>query len=638
MRSGPRALLVLFCAVLGVVAVTNDSHGTESIDIRTYVEMVRGVSLHGLPYLDNGPVERFSALQVPWNVFVNGRYWGVYAPAYAYFGAPFIHFGLRALGIATAALLVPMAVATFELAKRVFGGDEWSALAASVLAIAGTPVLAKALDLSSFPLATLFVVLGAYGAIRATDESKRWGFVGGVCFAFAIASHMVATPLALGAIAGVALGDARAPGLLERTALGSRWPTSTSIANALSTTAGLTFGLAPVSLLNHLRFRSWNPISYGPTPWRGAGNLATMSVGGHLSYAVPVLAVVLPIALGLLLAGAARRPLVVRGALLAAAAIAFAAWPLARSRALEYVTCLRAYLVDVSTIDELVPPHTRLPGVFGAIMGPWVVKSTLQASPFLALAALVRPTRKMLVLGLPIIALYSYFAMRANIGLLQAIGFSWVHLRYTVPALPLFAVMAVGVVREERPPPWIASDAACVLMTFLLSTGEGDEREHAYSRHLVLLVLPLVLAASSVVLSLLRRRGLVAGRVAGIVVALACGASVAAGLAHDWRSIRLGKIYCHWRLDDAAQLLPQRFALLGSGTATDNFLALRAERDVQYAQIEEGDCAPVIEHWLAEDRPVYYVALGDDEKSPWPGFDFVTVSKMHRIHQVVKRP
>lgn len=59
---GPRIALAVFCLALFVGAACYRGHSVESMDGRTYAQMIRGVAEHGLPYWDNGPMDRFPEL------------------------------------------------------------------------------------------------------------------------------------------------------------------------------------------------------------------------------------------------------------------------------------------------------------------------------------------------------------------------------------------------------------------------------------------------------------------------------------------------------------------------------------------------------------------------------------------------
>ena len=126
--------------------------------MRTYVEMTRSVAEHGVPYFDNGPVDRFIALRSPFNLYAHGHLWGIYGPAYAYFAAvPFRLGGLVYASIATCLLLVPLALVTFFMTRRLLRRDddddaasatnEWYSLASALLIVVSTPALGKSLEL-----------------------------------------------------------------------------------------------------------------------------------------------------------------------------------------------------------------------------------------------------------------------------------------------------------------------------------------------------------------------------------------------------------------------------------------------------------------------------------------------------------
>ena len=121
---GPRALLAVFCAGLLGIATQVPTHGAPVVDVRTYIEMIAGVARHGLPYLDNGPIDRFSGLEVPFGVASRGHLWGMYGPVYPYFAAPFLRLGgLVLVSRATFALLVPIALTTYAMARTLLRSE-----------------------------------------------------------------------------------------------------------------------------------------------------------------------------------------------------------------------------------------------------------------------------------------------------------------------------------------------------------------------------------------------------------------------------------------------------------------------------------------------------------------------------------
>src|SRR5262245_33597166 len=115
-RARSRNALIAIAGIVVFLSVVCEGRVTETMDLRTYVEMGRGVVLHGLPYLDNGPTSDFAPLRARWNVpGPDGHTWGIYGPAYPYFAAPFLALGgVRLLTAATILLIVPIAIVTFH--------------------------------------------------------------------------------------------------------------------------------------------------------------------------------------------------------------------------------------------------------------------------------------------------------------------------------------------------------------------------------------------------------------------------------------------------------------------------------------------------------------------------------------------
>ena len=308
-RLTPRHVLVAVCAAIVVVAALRSGHSYDSIDVRTYGEMMQGIWLHGLPYIDNGPVDRFGTLQVPWLVQVDGRLWGTYAPLYPYLGAPLLSGGLRLVYVATTALLVPLLLLVHALAREVLvregpegERDEWYALAVALGSVFSTPIFGKALELTAYPMVVLFAVAGSLAVVRAVRTAGRarlgWSAGAGVLFALGAASHMLCFPLAAASLASLAILDGTdsrvgGAGWLARTPLHGLWPTRETIASSAVGLVAMIVSLAPVGLLNRLRFGTPSPFSYGPVPWYGSQwGLSDQNLGAHIRFAAPVLGLV----------------------------------------------------------------------------------------------------------------------------------------------------------------------------------------------------------------------------------------------------------------------------------------------------------------------------------------------------------
>lgn len=644
-KTAPRVLLAVFCLILLVVASTRDGRGFESNDVRQYGEMIGGVAAHGVPRIDNGPADRFVALRVPWNVFVNGGLWGTYAPAYAYLGAAAVLLGgWRLVWVVTFGLLVPLAIVTFMLARRVVR-SEWYALLAAVGTVASTPILGKALEMTAYPLTALLVASGALAAAASSDARGRrrlaLATLAGAIFGLGTAAHLLCFPIGAAAVLVLAVSDAdaRAPAFLARTPLRGLWPSRASLVLAGCAAGALALTLLPVAWLNRLRFGSFAPLSYGPTPWPGA--FTDQNVGAHLRYAAPTIGVVLAMLGGYVAGLRARGPRAARVLAVLVAALLLGLSPLLRDRTLHLARMAWIVIVDTSLFD-LSEPYRRIPGAPGHLVGPWVLKATLQATPVLALV-LVLPAlddrRRRLVAGLlvPAAALFAYLAMRANLDDQAALGWAWVSFRYTLPALPLLFPLAVVVVEEVAPGRWhwaIGLATAAGLLLFLRPTGVDDGPDAA-RRHVVLLWVPLAVAAIAVASVVLRRRA-----VAAIVLPVLVGLGFGIALGHDLPSHIGRRVFSDWKVASVAGALPHRFAVYGLFWSMDQMLGLRMERDVEYADThmvgaDPAALRPLLEHWWADGRPVFYVDDGPDRMpaSPWPDVRYVPVEPAQGLYR-----
>jgi hypothetical protein len=625
------------CVSAVVLAIVVMGRGVETVDVRTYVEMTRGVALHGLPYLDNGPVDRFAPLCVPWGVFSRGHVWGIYGPVYAYFGAPFVALGgVRLLTIATCSLVVPIAIMTFLLARRVVGDERHAALA-TVMTTIGTPVLAKSLEATAFPLAVLFAVAATHAAVTAISSrgKKRLAFaaLAGSLSAIASVSHLLDVPNAAANLGVLAVVDVeRKEGVaFLRTLL----PTRAKLATFAAALAAFLVSIAPAALLNELRFGTLNPYSYGPVPWRGTVPGTTdMTIGGHLSYAKPVLVLAAFVALALVATSfMPRGRQAARGLVVVLAVAALALLPELREKTLRYLATASSFIV--TTVDLESPGYAKPPGGIAVIAVGWVVKSTLQCSPFLALVFALRalsPARRSLVLVTlaPACALYTYLLLRGNMPRPAALGFPAVYLRYTLPALPMLSVVAVLAVRSldlGRREVVIGIATAVAFASLLF----GNDRDVPVFRQVLLLVVPIVVAAGALVAMELHRRGLVGKNHAAAAAAIVFGLGIAIGVAHDLRVSVIVKKGGNAHLERIAPLLPERFALFGHLDRIDNILSLRAERDIEYADLHQTTdygphMRPLLEHWFAEGRPVFYACREHEAQSWWPDVTFEPLS------------
>jgi hypothetical protein len=617
---GPQSVLAGFCALLLAVAAFYRGHSAESMDVRTYVQMIGGIADHGLPYWDNGPVDRFPELVVPWAVPSGGHLWGIYGPLYPYLAAPAFRLGgLAAVSSLTFALLVPLTVVTFLLARRVVE-NPWYATLAAVGVVVSTPITAKALEVTPFPLTALLATLGGYFTVRAIESPvRRYAFLAGLTWGAAGAAHALSFPMGAMALVVLAAAPDRG-GRLSRFGL------------AL---LGFALSVAPLAYLNRLRFGSFNPVSYGPIPWRELPNdeLFKMNLVSQVTYSMP--AVLFVLAVGALACAARTRA---RGLVVAliALVVAFAVEPL-RVRFLRYAVVGFGYLVDLG-VQPLAPPYQRPVDGLGHVFGGWVVKSTLQCTPLLLLAPLAlrgAGDKRWLFVAIlaPCAALYASLTMRANLAYTDAFGWPWVYLRYTLAALPalliasVLAVERVGLSRRQL-------GGAAVLGVMLLVALALTDDDQALGKRVVLLVMPLLAAGGAFVVGIRRETA----RWGGWVLAGALGLGMGIALGHDLRANVDTKVPNDKTVDRFAEVMPRRFALVGVLGQFDVVLTVAATRDVQYADAARlhryDDLRRLLDLWRQEQRPIYFYTVNVEPFNPWPDITFTRepMTSLFRLH------
>jgi len=639
-----RLVLALFCVALLVFACFLRTHGAASVDVRTYIEMFVGVAKNGLPYLDNGPIDQFKGLQAPWGISAGGHLWGMYGPVYAYFAAPFFRIGGMVLvSRVTFALLVPIALATFALGRRLIGSER-PAVAAAILTVVSTPLLAKGVEPTAYPLAVLLVTLATLctlvavvPATAAEGKTRRriaFALGGGALGGLAGGSHLLCVPMAMSMMATLFLCDAASDASAR-----SLVPNGEKAQRAGAFFLGFVASVAPVALLNAVRFHSFNPFSYGPAPWRLGGGIVDDTMRAQLAFALPTFGFLAVVAGAMFLAR--RRKLVVI-AVLGAAALALFAAPKLQAHVVAMAKMACAMLIDIrpaSISEEYAPP----PGTFGASVHGHVVKSILEATPFLLVAFIqprldARTKHRLLCVLAPAVALLTYMLMRANLPLVAALGRPFIGLRYVLPALPMLIVTAWRALRDVRLSfvHWLVASIIAVVMAAVLWPGDDDR---TLWRHVVLLLLPLATAILAAMATFFYvRRGKLARTVAWCLVpSLGVGVGLAVG--HDFKSNYLVQLHCDERIDTFAALVPERLAVLGFGHPMQGVLPLRATRDVQFADLDQWedvrDAKPLVDHWRDEGRPMFFVRDGAPWECPWPGYTFVLIDGRQGFYRVV---
>ncbi|MEO7109832.1 MAG: hypothetical protein ABI183_05300, partial [Polyangiaceae bacterium] len=275
------ALLALLATMILAALPWSGWHSAWTVDSRTQIEMIKGISEHGLPYVENGPVSQYPELQARWNVAHGEKLWGLYPPLFAYVSAPFyLHGGVASVSRMNVLFVLFFALGTFAVARRFFRDALLGSIAAC-LAVLSTPVGAAAMDISSFTLAEALIVWTIFVAMLSFESPRFSGVLAiaaGLLGGCAISTHVITFAMVFGVVVALAQPDDQS------------WiPTRKSILRAGLMTVGVVIALVPMALLNHIRFGSYNPISYGPCVWASCTDtgIDQQSAGNMLRFALP---------------------------------------------------------------------------------------------------------------------------------------------------------------------------------------------------------------------------------------------------------------------------------------------------------------------------------------------------------------
>jgi hypothetical protein len=360
-----------------------------------------------------------------------------------------------------------------------------------------------------------------------------------------------------------------------------------------------------------------------------------MNLIDQASYSAPV---VVFLAIAALAVSRVRRTRGLAIAVLIATVAVAVATPLLRERLARYAIIACGYIADVSVVD-LGPSYPRAADGVGRTFAGWTVKSTLQCTPLLALAplALWRRTWPLVVVLGPCAVLYASLISRANLDdTPDAMGWPWVYVRYTFPALPGLAVASVVVVERlglRRRDLALALALAAALAIALILT----PNDKPLWRRLVLVLLPLLLGTSALAVTLRALNGDRPSRLARTTVALTLGLGIAIGLGHDLRANIDAKRDVDRLVDRVGALVPHRFAMVGYLGNFDAALTTTATHDVEYADAlrvhgRYSDLHALLDHWRDEHRPVYFFVRAlnggprDEPINPWPDVSFERVT------------
>lgn len=620
-------LLVPLFLVIGWGAATLRWHSCTNVDHRSYLEMIQGVSEHGLPYLTNGPAEsvrRFPELRARWNIEHDGRLWGTYSPAYAYLAAPaFMLGGITGVLKFNLLCLALVIVAAFGLGHRLVG-DPLAGTATAYLTTAGASIWFPSADVSPYTITIGFLTGAAYCAVRSLSEPRKALLLGsgaGLLGGLATASHILVFPM-------VAVLLTLTTVLEERDGQSSAFVLSRKrAAVGLAALGGFLPALIGVSALNHVRFGNWNPISYGPCEWQVCASTGLAQQG-----VIPMLRHSWMLIVWVALTGAAvvtlRRSRLKLAIALLMSMTALLVSSTLRDLAAESALLAWGFVVNFSGVP-LGPPYSSPSDHVGLFLGPFMVRSLLQCTPALALAplAVLYPPRgrraAALLLALTCAGMLAALVLRLNLDRIYALGFPFLNVRYVLPIVPLLSVLAVAAAYQIG---WqqrltaivvIVSGLGCALLWRFPDQSSIALRSFLVWGTTIIAVLALALAAMARSVPKLRQ-------MAQLVAAITFATSVATTIGIDLRATLAIRSGGDQLIDRFAKLTPQRFALIGwTWLQLDWLLALRSSRDMVYADLTEAqgwaNLHALIEEWQEEGRPVFSVVPPHlTPTSPWP--------------------
>jgi hypothetical protein len=529
--------------------------GVLSIDEVTYLAMTRSLVKAGSLGIENG-VGLSSSIELEWGLVrhVGGRLVAQYPEGFAFVTAPFYAlFGIGGLYVAQTIAFFGTVLACRRLARLVLRKNGTALLAAMIYACAtfawgyGAAIWPHALTalLTTTAMHEALAALGEPRPGRARQRQLLSGLLVGVATTLRLdAAFMLPALLlvpALAAPSGVASeGPPAAPARSSTTFGGAALascPTRAGVP-ALATLVGTLPAWAFLSLTNHAKFGTWQPLSYGP--WHPADSNTGLSRYVPLGVAGLVALVAAHV-----IAPRWRR-LDRRHAAVAAGCVALALLvPAVREAARRELEGLYALVIDLRSRDMswAEPGLSRSPRGAMIYIGA-LKKSLVQSCPFLPLALFSLAARssdgasrrRKLAITVPVLV---------YVGVLSFLGWHGglsLNLRYFGPILPFVAVLAAdGIVRLARraaPLSKMARSTDLILIAWIALYIETAVLLHLPSaalatREVFYLDVPLALASTLFVIAVLARLapiGRARARFAAVAFVLGVAALVFGGL------------------------------------------------------------------------------------------------------------
>ncbi|MFO0676550.1 MAG: glycosyltransferase family 39 protein [Polyangiaceae bacterium] len=614
-----RVLLGGVVATSVVAAILIPWGGIWGVDNRTYVEAAAGVLKNGLPYLDNGTPELFAEQRTAWNVPRNGHAWSAYPPLFAYVAAlPAKLDGVRGMYRMNALLVGVLALVAAKLTSRLSRHPLAGGVSATIVAL-GVPLWASSVYTLAQPVALLANLAACLTAVRAIDakepHSLRYAALTGVFAGLGALGHMHMFAMGVALSCGLALGRAIEAHRVRIDATG--------LARAGVALGCMGVMLVPLSLLNHLRYGSYDPLTYGPCVWamqcRNHWEGKAIDAHGFLGFVAPTLLW----AGATILGGIFARRTVTRAAVVVVSLTVFLAWSRLTRDGYEVLSVLYGFFVDVTPFD--VDPAIRPPSGPGRYFVDRVILSLFQHSPTVAFAIGVfglaptrtRPEQRLLLL--PVLALMVTLGGMARYHGLNAFGWSYSLMRYVLYGAPILACLAAAAVTRfvplRRGPIAFGVVVAVAVAAFNLAE---DQWASAALRILELRV-PLFVAAAGLVVALLTKVRGGYREAASLLVIASIALSVGTSVGDQTAAVMGGLARRERDVQRTRTTMPSRFALVGYGVHLETVMGVRIDRDVEYTDLVDaegwGNLRKLVDRWEGERRPIFAIFPPDFE---WP--------------------
>ncbi|MEI8254431.1 MAG: DUF2339 domain-containing protein [Deltaproteobacteria bacterium] len=642
-QRAPLLGLVPLALILLGVMVWAPWHSNFDVDTMTHFEQVRSIADHGSIGFENGPIESSPELRTRWFVAAHGRAWGILPAVMPYLLAPAMRVGGFPGAIRMIWLIFGLgAVMVYALVARLTRRP-WLGVAASYTLVLGTSLGFWATMIAPFVPAACIGIAAVYVASRALDaRTSRGEFAmssaAGAVSAAALGSHLLWTfPWAgLGAVMTLTAG---------------------SLATRARRAAGYGLGSLPLLALmgwvNHQRFGTWNPVSYGPCNAHSCtdpnNNQTALAFLGTIAPALPYAAA---FALVLWLSRGSRRALTVASFVGACGAL-IPETP-TRERLALLLRTTYGYVFDVGNLN--IQYGHAADGGPGSFNNGWCVRSLLQCTPVIAAAALAgfgarslpqRHRGTLQLLAAVCLGVLFGCTLRADTGGAYVYGFPFLNIRYIALLVPAALVLAAASMQGLPWRPWhavVAIGVAGIGAWFLAGRPHGDDDLlRRQLTHWGTVGLAVALFAVAAAWAHLRDgRG---PRVVALFAALAvgCGGAITLGIdtvaARDYRGAQDS------RTRELARCAPEARMILLGGYAMDEALALHDRRDILIVNVGMGPrdgmhARQLVLDAMRPDRPAYLI---EDDASGrwssqfrWPGLTFQRIPGCPRVRKVVR--